>query len=177
MRTGLQNCCTRRTLCTAVFDSILKNCFCLCAPWSVSRQSIKSAAEPTAGTRNRRTEVYRSVQKCTEGGLAVPSRTPTARFCCSKINACEIREDFRRKPNALHHPVIYRSVKPMHRNVVYPTVPHDLTQNSEAGRVLLRTEHHGRKSERICGTVDFSLANAPGSPIRKPITRKMEVKS
>ena len=44
-------------------------------------------------------------------------------------------------------------------------------------RVLLRTEHHGRKSERICGTVDFSLANAPGSPIRKPITRKMEVKS
>lgn len=147
MRTGLQNCCTRRTLCTAVFDSILKNCFCLCAPRSVSRQSIKSAAEPTA------------------------------RFCCSKINACEIREDFRRKPNALHHPVIYRSVKPIHRNVVYPTVPHDLTQNSEAGRVLLRTEHHGRKSERICGTVDFSLANAPGSPIRKPITRKMEVKS
>ena len=167
MRTGLQNCCTRRTLCTAVFDSILKNCFCLCAPRSVSRQSIKSAAEPTAGTRNRRTE----------GGLAVPSRTPAAQFCCSKINACEIREDFRRKPNALHHPVIYRSVKPMHRNVVYPTVPHDLTQNSEAGRVLLRTEHHGRKSERICGTVDFSLANAPGSPIRKPITRKMEVKS
>ena len=81
------------------------------------------------------------------------------------------------KPNAMYRPVIYRSVKPMHRNVVYPTVPHDLTQNSEAGRALLRTEHHGRKSERICGTADFSLANAPGSPIRKPITRKMEVKS
>ena len=32
MRTGLQNCRTRRTLCTAVFDSILKNRFCLCAP-------------------------------------------------------------------------------------------------------------------------------------------------
>ena len=170
MRTGLQNCRTRRTLCTAVFDSILKNCFCLCAPWSVSRQSIKSAVESTAGTQNRRIEAYTR-------GFSVPSRTWWLNFAAPKNNACEIREDFRRKPNALHHPVIYRSVKPMHRNVVYPTVPHDLTQNSEAGRVLLRTEHHGRKSERICGTVDFSLANAPGSPIRKPITRKMEVKS
>ena len=170
MRTGLQNCCTRRTLCTAVFDSILKNCFCLCAPWSVSRQSIKSAVESTAGTQNRRIEAYTR-------GFSVPSRTWWLNFAAPKNNACEIREDFRRKPNALHHPVIYRSVKPMHRNVVYPTAPHDLTQNSEAGRVLLRTGHHGRKSEQICGTADFSLANAPGSPIRKPITRKMEVKS
>ena len=170
MRSGLQNCRTRRTLCTAVFDSILKNCFCLCAPWSVSRQSIKSAVESTAGTQNRRIEAYTR-------GFSVPSRTWWLNFAAPKNNACEIREDFRRKPNALHHPVIYRSVKPMHRNVVYPTVPHDLTQNSEAGRVLLRTEHHGRKSERICGTVDFSLANAPGSPIRKPSTRKMEAKS
>ena len=32
MRNGLQNCRTRRTPCTAVFDSILKNRFCLCAP-------------------------------------------------------------------------------------------------------------------------------------------------
>ena len=32
MRTRLQNCRTRRTLCTAVFDSILKNRLCLCAP-------------------------------------------------------------------------------------------------------------------------------------------------
>ncbi|MFR1220815.1 MAG: hypothetical protein ACLSDS_00735 [Oscillospiraceae bacterium] len=30
------------------------------------------------------------------------------------INPCEIRKGFRRKPNALHHPVIYRSVKPLH---------------------------------------------------------------
>ena len=37
----------------------------------------------------------------------------------------------------MYRPVIYRSVKSMHRNVVYPTVPHDLTQNDEADRVLL----------------------------------------
>ena len=60
-----------------------------------------------------------------------------AQFSGFKINACEIREDFRRKPNALHHPVIYRSVKPMHRNVAYPAIPYVLTQNDEAGRVLL----------------------------------------
>ena len=100
-----------------------------------------------------------------------------AQFSGFKINACEIREDFRRKPNALHHPVIYRSVKPLHLTAAYPTGPYALTQNDEAGRVLLRTGHHGRKSEQIFGTADFSLANAPGSPIRKPITRKMEVKS
>ena len=77
----------------------------------------------------------------------------------------------------MHHPVIYRNAKLLYRNVVFPTVPHDLTQNNEADRVLLRTGYHGRKSEQISGTADFSLANAPGSPIRKPITRKMEVKS
>jgi hypothetical protein len=126
---------------------------------------------------NRRSVHKTGVQKRTEGGLAVSSRTPAAQFCSPKNNPCEIHENFHCKPNAMYRPVIYRSVKPMHRNVVYPTVPHDLTQNSEAGRALLRTEHHGRKSERICGTADFSLANAPGSPIRKPITRKMEVKS
>ena len=167
MRNGLQNCCTRRTLCTAVFDSILKNCFCLCAPWSVSRQSIKSAAEPTAGTRNRRTEV----------GFAVPSRTQTAQFFSPEINPCENREDFRRRSNTMHHPVIYRNAKLLYRTVAYPTIPYVLTQNDESDRVLLRTGYHGRKSEQICGTADFSLANAPGSPIRKPITRKMEVKS
>ena len=86
---------------------------------------------------NRRLARKTDVQQRTEGGLAVPSRTPTARFCCSKINACEIREDFRRRSNALHRPVIYRSVKPLHRNVVYPTVPHDLTQNDEADRAQL----------------------------------------
>ena len=65
----------------------------------------------------------------------------------------------------------------MHRNVVYPTVPHDLTQNSEAGRVLLRKEHHGWKFERICGMADFSLQSAHSSLTQKPISRKMEVKS
>jgi hypothetical protein len=37
----------------------------------------------------------------------------------------------------MYCPVIYRSVKPLLRNAVYPTVPHDLTQNGEADRVLL----------------------------------------
>ena len=137
MKSGPQNCRTRRTLCTAVFDSILKNRFCLCAPWSISRQRVKSAAEPTVGTQNRRTEAYRSVQKRTEGGLAVPSRTPVAQFCSPKNNPCEIREDFRRKPNALHHPVIYRSVKPLHLTAAYSAASYALTQNDEADRVLL----------------------------------------
>ena len=100
-----------------------------------------------------------------------------AQFCSPKNNACEIREDFRRKPNALHYPVIYRNAKLLYRTVAYPAIPYVLTQNDESDRVLLRTGYHGRKSEQICGTADFSLANAPGSPIRKPITRKMEVKS
>ena len=60
-----------------------------------------------------------------------------AQFCSPKNNACEIREDFRRRSNALHHSVIYQSVKPLHRDVAYPTVPHVLTQNDEAGRALL----------------------------------------
>ena len=87
---------------------------------------LQSYGQPL-GTQNRRTE----------GGLAVPSRTPTARFCCSKINACEIREDFCRRSNALHHSVIYQRMKPLYLDVVYPTVPHDLTQNDESDRVLL----------------------------------------
>ena len=37
----------------------------------------------------------------------------------------------------MHRPVVYRSVKPLHWDVVYPTVPHDLAQNDEADRVLL----------------------------------------
>ena len=53
------------------------------------------------------------------------------------VNPCEIHENFRCKPNAMHRPVIYGNVKPLHRNVVYPTVPHDLTQNDEVDRVLL----------------------------------------
>jgi len=44
--------------------------------------------------------------------------------------------------------------------------------NDEADRVLLRTGHHGQKSERICGTADFSPANTPVSLKRKPTTRE-----
>ena len=45
------------------------------------------------------------------------------------------------------------------------------TTASGAERVLLRTGHHGRKSERICGTEDFSLTSTPASPIRNHTTR------
>ena len=160
-RNGLQNCRTRRTLCTAVFDSILKNRFYLCAPWSISRQSVKSTAESTSGTQNRRTEAYTS-RLC---------RTQTAQFFSSAINPCEIHENFHCKPNALHCPVIHQRMKPLHRDVVYPTVPHDLAQNDEADRVLLRIGHHGRKSERICGTEDFLFHRTPALPIRNHTTR------
>jgi hypothetical protein len=68
--------------------------------------------------------------------------------------------------------VIRRSVKPLHRDVAYPTVPHELTQNDEADRGLLRTGHHRRKSERICGTADSSPQSAHSSLIQKPISRK-----
>jgi hypothetical protein len=77
------------------------------------------------------------VQKRTQGGFSVPSRTSAAQFGSSQINACEIREDFRRRSNALHHSVIYQRMKPLYLDVVYPTVPHDLTQNDESDRVLL----------------------------------------
>ena len=174
MRNGLQNCCTRRTLCTAVFNFIFKKQFCLCLPQSISRQSVKSAAYKAMDSRSVRKT---GVQKRTQEGFSVPSRTQTAQFCSPKINACEIREDFRRRSNTMHHPVIYRNAKLLYRTVAYPAIPYVLTQNDESDRVLLRTGYHGRKSEQICGTADFSLANAPGSPIRKPITRNMEVKS
>ena len=55
----------------------------------------------------------------------------------SIINPCEIHENFHCKPNAMHRLVIHQSVNPLHRTVAYPTVPHDLTQNDEADRVLL----------------------------------------
>ena len=77
------------------------------------------------------------IQKRTQAVYAVPSRTPAAQFCSPKNNPCEIREDFCRRLNALHHPVIYRSVKPMHRNVAYPAIPYVLTQNDEADRAQL----------------------------------------
>ena len=60
MRTRLQNCRTRRTLCTAVFNFICKIRFCLCLPWSISRQRVKTAAESATGTLNRRTAAYTS---------------------------------------------------------------------------------------------------------------------
>jgi len=170
MRTRLQNCRTRRTLCTAVFNFICKIRFCLCLPWSISRQRVKTAAESATGTLNRRTEAYAK-------RLCRTKLYTNGSFFSPEINPCEIHKNFHCKPNALHHSVIYRSVKPMHRNVVYPTVPHDLTQNSEAGRVLLRTEHHGWKFERICHVADFSLQSAHISLTQKPISRKMEVKS
>ena len=103
--------------------------------------------------------------------LAVQSRTPTAHFFSPAINPCEIHENFHCKSNAMHRPVIYREVKPLHRDVAYPTVPHELTQNDEVDRGLLRTGHHRRKSERICGMVDFSSPRTPASPIRNHTTR------
>ena len=77
------------------------------------------------------------VQQRTEVSFAVPSRTRTAYFNGFKINACEIHENFHRKPNAMHRPVIHQSVKPLHRDVVDPTIPYDFTQKDETGRVLL----------------------------------------
>ena len=170
MRTGLQNCRTRRTLCTAVFDSILKNRFCLCAPWSISRQRVKSAAEPTAGTQNRRTEAYAK-------RLCRTKLYTNGSFFSPEINPCDIHENFHCKPNAMHPPVIYRSVKPPHWTVAYPAISYAFAQNDEAGRVLLRTGRHGRKSERICGTADFSPQSAHSSLTQKPISRKYGGKS
>ena len=77
------------------------------------------------------------VQKRTEVHFAVPSRTLAAQFSDFKINACEIREDFRRRSNALHHPVIYRSAKALHLTAAYSAASYALTQNDEADRVLL----------------------------------------
>ena len=77
------------------------------------------------------------VQKRTEVHFAVPSRTQTAYFNGFKINACEIREDFRRRSNTMHHPVIYRNAKLLYRTVAYPAIPYVLTQNDEADRAQL----------------------------------------
>ena len=54
-----------------------------------------------------------------------------------EVNPCEIHGNFHRKPNAMHRPVIYQSVKLLHRTAAYPAVPHDLSQNDEADRGLL----------------------------------------
>ena len=69
----------------------------------------------------------------------------------------------------MHRPVIYRSVKPLHRTAAYPFIPYVLTQNDKTDRVLLRTGHHGRKSEQICGTADFSPQSVHSSLIKKII--------
>jgi hypothetical protein len=68
--------------------------------------------------------------------------------------------------------VIYQSVKLLHRTVTYPAVLYVLMPDDEADRVLLCTGHHGRKSERICGTADFSPQSAHSSLTQKPISRK-----
>ena len=68
----------------------------------------------------------------------------------------------------MHRPVIHQSVKPLHRDVVYPTVPHDLAQNDEADRVLLRIGHHRQKSERICGMAVFFTDKYTGITDTKP---------
>ena len=70
---------------------------------------------------------------------ALPYRAVHRRlnFAAPRNNACEIREDFRRRSNALHHPVIYRSVKLLHRTAAYSAVPYAFAQNDEAGRALL----------------------------------------
>ena len=86
---------------------------------------------------NRRSVHKTGVQKRTEGGLAVSSRTLAAQFSGFKINACEIREDFRRRSNTMHHPVIYRNAKLLYRTVAYPAIPYVLTQNDEADRAQL----------------------------------------
>jgi len=65
---------------------------------------------------------------------SVPTGCQNRRF---SINACEIHENFRRRSNALHHPVIYRNVKPMHRTAAYSAASYVLTQNDEADRGLL----------------------------------------
>ena len=75
--------------------------------------------------------------KRTQRDFAVPSRTLAAQFSGFKINACEIRDDFRRRSNALHHSVIYQSVKPLHLTAAYSAVPYALTQNDEADRAKL----------------------------------------
>jgi hypothetical protein len=72
----------------------------------------------------------------------------------------------------MHHPVIYRSVKPLHRTAAYPAISYAFAQNDEVDRVLLRTGHHRRKSERICGTADFSPQSAHSSLTQKPTSRK-----
>ena len=86
---------------------------------------------------NRRLVRKTGVQKRTQRDFAVPSRTLAAQFSGFKINACEIREDFRRRSNTMHHPVIYRNAKLLYRTVAYPAIPYVLTQNDEADRAQL----------------------------------------
>jgi hypothetical protein len=68
--------------------------------------------------------------------------------------------------------VIYHVVKLLHWPAAFLPVPHALTQNDESNSVLLRPGLQGWKSERICGTADFSLQSAHSSLTQKPISRK-----
>jgi len=86
---------------------------------------------------NRRPVHKTGVQQRTEVSFAVPSRTSAVQFGNPKTNACEIREDFCRRSNGLHHPVIYRSAKALHLTAAYSAVPYALTQNDEADRAKL----------------------------------------
>ena len=73
-----------------------------------------------------------------------------------------------------HRPILYTNLLTsgtLHRHLA------EIDQACNERRVLLRTEHHGRKSERICGTADFSPQSAHSSLTQKPISRNMEVKS
>lgn len=76
----------------------------------------------------------------------------------------------------MHRPVIYQSVKLLHRTAAYPAVPHDLSQNDEADRGLLRTGHHKRKFERICGMADFHLPAHQHHRYETTLHEIMEVK-
>ena len=106
------------------------------------------------------------VRKRTEGGLAVPSRTPAAQFCSPKNNPCETREDFRRRSNALYRPVIYRSVKPLHLTAAYSAASYALTPVSYTHldvykRQIMRHEakekQRGRKKITIAVLVSIAL--------------------
>ena len=92
------------------------------------------------------------------------------------INPCEIREDFCRKPNALHHPVIYQSVKLLHQTAVFLPVSYVLTQNDEADRVLLRTGITGRNLSGFAARRIFHLQAYQNYRYEKPLHEIMEVK-
>ncbi len=61
----------------------------------------------------------------------------------------------------MHRPVIYQSVKLLHRTAAYPAVPHDLSQNDEADRGLLRMAQYyvdGKPVADKLGSIRFEKA-------------------